>query len=119
MIGLTNKVMGQVNVVLCGLDHVNDGGSFTLTSGVLDREYIRTGTNASTANGALTGFVKSSAIEMPKGLRINLVSPELLDVSAEELGYLFPGHEPVSSARVGLAYARSVEGAGTGRVIMV
>jgi NAD(P)-dependent dehydrogenase (short-subunit alcohol dehydrogenase family) len=119
MVGLTSKVMGQVNVVLCGLNHVSDGGSFTLTTGVLDREYIRTGANASTANMAIAGFVRGAAIEMPRGLRINAVSPELLDVSAGALGHLFPGHEPVSSDRVGPAYARAVEGAGTGRVIIV
>ena len=73
MIGLTNKVMGQVNVVLAGLNHVNDGGSFTLTSGVLDRDPIRMGTGAATANGALGGFVVGAAIEMPRGLRINVV----------------------------------------------
>lgn len=119
MVGLTDKVMGQVNVVLRGLDYVNDGGSFTLTSGVVGREPIRLGANAAAANGALEGFVVNAAVEMPRGLRINVVNPDLLDVSAERLGHMFPGHEPVSSKRVGLAFARSVEGWGTGRVIVV
>ena len=119
MLGLTNKVMGQVNVVLAGLDHVNDGGSFTLTSGVLDRDPIRSGTGAATANGALGGFVVGAAIEMPRGLRINVVSPGLLQASAKKYEGLFPGHEPVPSERVGLAFAKSVEGAITGQVIIV
>jgi NAD(P)-dependent dehydrogenase (short-subunit alcohol dehydrogenase family) len=119
MLGLTHKVMGQVNVVLAGLKTINDGGSFTLTSGVLDRDPIRQGTGAATANGALGGFVKGAAIEMPRGLRINVVSPGLLDVSVPRYGSFFPGHEPVSSKRVGLAYVKSVEGAGTGQVITV
>jgi NAD(P)-dependent dehydrogenase (short-subunit alcohol dehydrogenase family) len=119
MLGLTNKVMGQVNVVLAGLNYVNDAGSFTLTSGVLDRDPIRLGTSAATANGALGGFVKGAAIELPRGLRINVVSPGLLDVSVERYGSYFPGHDPVSSRRVGLAYAKSVEGAITGQVIIV
>ena len=119
MVGLTQKVMGQVNLVLAGLDTVADGGSFTLTSGVLDRDPIRTGTNAATANGALAGFVKSAAIEMPRGLRINVVSPGLLDVSAPKYGARFHGHRTVSSRDVGLAYAKSVEGALTGQVLIV
>ena len=119
MLGLTHKVMGQVNVVLAGLKAINDGGSFTLTSGVLDRDPVRQGTGAATANGALGGFVKGAAIEMPRGLRINVVSPGLLDVSVPRYGDFFPGHEPVSSKRVGLAYVKSVEGAGTGQVIIV
>jgi len=119
MVGLTDKVMGQVNVVLRGLEHVNDGGSFTLTSGVVGRKPIRKGANAATANGALEAFAAAAAVEMPRGIRINVVNPELLDVSADKLGAMFPGHEPVSSHRVGLAYARCVEGAGTGQVIIV
>lgn len=119
MVGLSGKVMAQVNVVLRGLEHVADGGSFTLTSGILERDPIPTGVNASTANAALAGFVTGASIEMPRGLRLNVVSPGLLDVSAAELGYMFPGHDPVSSRRVGLAFAKSVEGGITGKVIAV
>jgi len=119
MFGLTDKVMGQINVVLEGLNWVNDGGSFTLTSGVLDRDPIRSGAGAATANGALGGFVVGSAIEMPRGIRINVVSPGLLDVSEARYGAFFPGHERVSAQRVGLAYIKSVEGPGTGKVIIV
>ena len=119
MLGLRHKVMGQVNLVLAGLTSVSNGGSFTLTSGVLDRDPIRMGTAAAAANGALGGFVLGAAIEMPRGLRINVVSPGLLAVSVPRYGEWFPGHEPVSSKRVGLAYAKSVEGAITGKVIIV
>lgn len=119
MLGLTNKVMGQINVVLAGLNHVNDGGSFTLTSGILDRDPIKLGVGAATANGALGGFVVGAAIEMPRGLRLNVVSPGLLEASAEKYGEFFPGHEQVSSERVGRAFAKSVDGGITGKVIIV
>ncbi|MEM9277565.1 MAG: short chain dehydrogenase [Pseudomonadota bacterium] len=119
MLGLKNKVMGQVNLVLLGLNHVIEGGSFTVTSGVLDRDPIRMGTGAATANGALGGFVIGAAIEMPRGLRINVVSPGLLEVSEDKYGDFFPGHERVSSKRVGVAYVKSVEGSVTGKVIVV
>ncbi len=119
MVGLQQKVMGQVNLVLAGLDVISDGGSFTLTSGVLDRDPIRMGTNAATANGALAGFVKSAAIEMVRGLRVNVVSPGMLDVSAPLYGALFHGHKPVSSYDVGLAYTKCVEGALSGQVVIV
>ncbi|WP_322067272.1 short chain dehydrogenase [Burkholderia ubonensis] len=119
MLGLRNKVMGQVNLVLAGLRVIDNGGSFTLTSGVLDRNPIRMGTGAATANGAIGGFVRGAAVEMPRGIRINAVSPGLLDVSVPRYGEWFPGHEPVSSKRVALAYARSAEGVVTGQVIVV
>lgn len=117
--GLNDKLMGQVNLVLIGQHKVKDGGSFTLTSGVTNRDVVRLGANAAAVNGALDGFVKSAAIEMPRGVRINVVSPTVLQESAEAFDGYFPGHEPVSSARVGLAYAKSVEGALTGQVFIV
>lgn len=117
--GVDDKLMGQVNLVLLGHPFVNDGGSFTLTSGVLDRDPVRQGSNAAAVNGAIGAFVKGAAIEMPRGIRINAVSPGLLEDSAQKYDGYFPGHEPVSAARVGLAFAKSVEGALTGQVITV
>ena len=117
MHGLKDKLMGQVNVVLVGQSLINDGGSFTLTGGVLDRDPIRKGVNASVVNGALNAFAMSAAIELARGVRINVVSPTVLEVSAQKYDGFFPGHMPVSSARVGLAYVKSVEGAITGQVI--
>ncbi|MDP3340990.1 short chain dehydrogenase [Frigidibacter sp.] len=119
MHGLRQKVMGQVNLVLAGLALIADGGSFTLTSGVLDRDPIPMGTSAATANGALAGFVTGAAIEMPRGVRVNVVSPGLLEVSAPRYGEWFPGHRPVASEDVGRAFVKSVEGALNGQVIIV
>jgi NAD(P)-dependent dehydrogenase (short-subunit alcohol dehydrogenase family) len=118
-IGLKDKLMGQVNLVLLGRDHVNDGGSFTLTSGVLSHDPIRTGVAASMVNGAIDAFVRAAAIELPRGLRINSVSPGLLDESAAALGDYFPGHETVPGDRVARAYMKSVEGRLTGQVFHV
>ena len=117
--GLNDKLMGQVNLVLLGMNNVNDNGSFTLTSGVLDRDPVRQGASAAAVNGAIGAFARGAAIEMPRGIRINVVSPGLLEDSAVKYVGFFPGHEPVSAARVGLAYAKSVEGALTGEVFCV
>ena len=117
--GLLDKLLGQVNLALIGQHHLNDGGSITLTSGVLDRDPIRKGANAATVNGGLGAFARSAAIELPRGIRINVVSPGLLEESVKKYEGYFPGHEPVSSARVGLAFAKSVEGALTGQVIII
>lgn len=119
LFGLQNKVMGQINLVLAGLNVVRDGGSLTLTSGILDRDPVAVGVGAATANAALGGFVKGAAIDMPRGLRLNVVSPGLLDVSAAKYGQFFPGHVPVAATRVGLAYAKCVEGLPNGQVVIV
>jgi NAD(P)-dependent dehydrogenase (short-subunit alcohol dehydrogenase family) len=119
MAGLADKVMGQVNLVLLGLPKIADGGSFTLTSGVLDRDPIRGGANAAAINGAINAFVRAAALDMPRAVRINAVSPGLLEESVAKYDGFFPGHQPVSSKRVALAYTRAVIGAGTGQVICI
>lgn len=118
-IGLRDKLMGQVNLVLVGRDHVADGGSFTLTTGVLDADPIRFGTSASMVNGAVNAFVRAAAIEMPRGLRINAVSPGVIQESMPDFAPFFRGFEPVPAARTALAYAKSAEGAQTGQVYRV
>lgn len=117
--GLNDKLMGQINLVLLGIEHVNDAGSFTLTSGVLDRDPVRQGANAAAVNGAINAFVKGAAIDMPRGIRINAVSPGLLEESAVKYDGFFPGHQPVTSASVGLAFAKSVDGGLTGQVFCI
>ncbi|RFU48892.1 short chain dehydrogenase [Paraburkholderia sp. DHOC27] len=118
-LGLRDKLMGQINAVLLGQHYVNDGGSFTLTSGILSEEPIRLGASATTVNLALEGFVRGAAIELPRGIRINVVSPTVLTESLEGYAPFFRGFEPVTAQRAALAYLRSVEGAQTGRVYRV
>lgn len=116
--GLQDKLMGQVRLVLMGKAFVNPGGSFTLTSGILAQQPIRTGVNATAVNAALEGFVLAAAAEL-SGLRINAVSPTVLTESLESYGPLFPGFESAPAGRVALAYRRSVEGIDTGKVYRV
>lgn len=118
-IGLRDKLMGQVNVVLAGQDSLLDGGSFTLTSGILSEDPIRLGSCASLVNGALESFVRAAAIELPRGLRINIVSPTVLRESMQAYGSYFPGYKPVAAADAALAYGKSVEGHQTGQIYKV
>ena len=118
-VGLQNKLMGHVNLVLIGLKYINDFGSFTLTSGILSHDPIRYGSSASMVNGALDSFVKAAAIEMPRNIRINIVSPTVLTESMDKFGNYFSGFESVSATRVALAYRKSVDGAQTGQVYPV
>lgn len=114
----TGKTLAQIDVVRLGIPFVRDGGSFTLTSGILAREPIATGAAAALANGALESFVLGAAVELPRGLRINVVSPSVLE-DAPSYHSAFPGFVPVSSHRVGQAYVKSVHGVQTGQVIPV
>jgi len=118
-VGLMNKLMGQVNLVTLGIPYVNDFGSFTLTSGILNVDPIKQGSSAAMVNGGLDGFVKAAAIELPRGMRINVVSPTVLSESIEKFGDFFLGFEPVTASNVALAYVKSAEGAQTGQVYRV
>lgn len=117
--GLQEKLLGQVRLVLQGQRVLRDGGSITLTSGVLAIEPIRNGANATAVNGALEAFAAAAAIELPRGIRLNVVSPTLLAESVGTYGPFFPGFDTVPAERVALAYQRSVEGGQTGRVYRV
>ncbi|MBK5539467.1 short chain dehydrogenase [Pseudomonas sp. TH05] len=118
-LGLENKLMGQVNLLLIGREFANDGASFTLTSGILNRDPIRTGASAALVNGAIDGFVRSAALELPRGLRINAISPTVVQEAMGSYAPYFRGFKPVNAAEVALAYAKSVEGLQTGQVYQV
>ena len=118
-LGLKDKLMGQVNLLLIGREYANDGASFTFTSGVLSHDPIRTGASAALVNGALDSFVKAAAIELPRGLRVNSISPTVLLEAMGSYAPYFRGYKPVPAADVALAYAKSVEGLQTGQTFHV
>lgn len=114
-IAIESKLKGQINLVLLGLNYVNDGGSFTLTTGIMMDDPVAQGASAAMANGGVKAFVKAAAIEMPRGIRINSVSPNVLQESLEKYEDFFPGFDAVPASRVALAYKKSVDGAQTGQ----
>jgi NAD(P)-dependent dehydrogenase (short-subunit alcohol dehydrogenase family) len=116
---LGSKLMGQISLVQEAIPFIKENGSFTLVSGVLNDEPIFAGVAASTVSGALEGFVRATAIELPKGLRINLVNPTMLEESVPSMGSFFHGVIPVEGWKVAQAYKRAILGAQTGRVYRV
>ncbi|MBC2102486.1 short chain dehydrogenase [Listeria marthii] len=111
---ISSKLGGQINLVLLGIDSLNDNGSFTLTTGIMMEDPIVQGASAAMANGAVTAFAKSAAIEMPRGIRINTVSPNVLEESWDKLEPFFQGFIPVPAAKAARAFEKSVFGAQTG-----
>ncbi|MBZ9557939.1 short chain dehydrogenase [Halomonas coralii] len=119
LLGIENKLMGQVNVAQVARDELNDGGSITLTTGILNEHPVPGSVSPSMVNGALDAFVKAAAMEMPRGIRINSVSPSVLRQSLGKYGPFFRGFKPVEAADVALAYSRSVESLVTGEILKV
>lgn len=114
--GLNSKLLGQVNLVLIGQHYINPKGSFTLISGVLSDDPVKNSVNVAAVNAAINAFVKAAAFELENGIRINAVSPGVVEDSPQ-LFDAFPGHKPVSMERVVYAYRKSVLGHITGQVI--
>ena len=118
-LGLASKLMGQVNLALAARERLNDGGSVTLIAGVLSQVPIAAGSSASMVNAALEAFAMAAAIEMPRRIRINAVSPTVFEESMGDFGPFFRGFDPVPVARAARAFSRSVEGLETGRTYRV
>lgn len=114
-LSVSNKLMGQVNLVRRGIDRMRDGGVFTLTSGVLSQDPIEGSAAISLVNAGLDGFVRAAALEMPRNVRINTVSPPWVDETLEAMGAEFSPSLP--AATVAKAYRKSLEGTMNGEII--
>ena len=116
--GMLGKALTQISLVTEGLGRVADGGSFTLVSGILTQHPVPAAVAASTANGAVETFVAAAANELPRGVRINAVSPNVLRESPGHHA-AFRGFTQVTAAQVAQAFVRSVHGIETGQVFRV
>ena len=114
--GIEGKMMGQINLVLIGQHYINPKGSFTLITGALTHEPQINFANASAVNGAVEGFVRASAIELPNGIRINAVSPTVIENSPQYFPY-FPGEIPTTMKQLEFGFKKSLFGAVTGHII--
>lgn len=114
--GVEGKMMGQINLVLIGQHYINPKGSFTLITGALTHEPQINFANASAANGAVEGFVRAAAIELQNGIRINAVSPTVIENSPQYFPY-FPGEIPTTMKQLEFGFKKSLFGAVTGQII--
>ncbi|MFM5525640.1 short chain dehydrogenase [Aeromonas veronii] len=116
---IQSKLMGQINLVNIGLNYINQGGSFTLISGILNIKPIPLAIADATTSGAIDTFVQCVAHELPRGIRINVVNPTVLEEAWDVYGEMMPGFQPVPGALVGKAFERSVDGYISGQVLYV
>ncbi len=114
-LGLRNKLMGQVHLACAAFGRLRDGGSVTLTSGVLAQEPMAGGAAISLVNAALEGFTRGAAIELPRGLRINVVSPPWITETL--IAYKMDPRIGIPAAACAKAYVAAVEGRQQGQVL--
>ncbi|MCO6007071.1 short chain dehydrogenase [Actinoallomurus purpureus] len=114
--GLGGKLIGQVNLVRRALAHVRDGGSVTLTSGRF-AEPVLGSSLGYLVNAGLEAFVYAAATEMPRGVRLNTVSPGW--VRETLLGLGMDPAAGIPAADVARVYIDAVEGTAHGRTLTV
>lgn len=117
-IGIRSKLMGQINLVRIAKEHLNPGGSVTLTTGILADDPVQLTTSAAMVNGAIHSFVKAVVLDRPD-IRVNAVSAGLVADAYQKYKAYFPGHDPVPMEKVVNGYIKCVDGHITGQVVRV
>jgi NAD(P)-dependent dehydrogenase (short-subunit alcohol dehydrogenase family) len=112
---LANKLMGQVNLARIGLEYLNDKGSITLTSGILAHQPMVGSAVVSLVNAGLEGFACAAALEAPRGIRVNVVSPPWVTETLRALNMDPSLGKPATE--VAKVYIKSIEGEKSGEVI--
>ncbi|WP_077063317.1 short chain dehydrogenase [Streptomyces sp. MP131-18] len=112
--GMRGKLLGQVALARRAVRHLRDGGSVTLTGGTFSAP-LAGGSLGALINAGLEGFVRNAAGEVPRKLRINLISPGWIKETLESMGMDSAEGTPV--AEVARAYVEAVEGTAHGRTI--
>jgi NAD(P)-dependent dehydrogenase (short-subunit alcohol dehydrogenase family) len=114
-LGLRSKLMGQVTLARVAKDHLRDGGSIALTTGILAMHPMSGSASVSMVNAGLEGFVRAAALEMPRNLRINAVSPPWVKETMVKLG--MDPTSGIASAEVAKANVAAVEGSQQGIIL--
>ncbi|WP_226648285.1 short chain dehydrogenase [Microbulbifer variabilis] len=114
---IDSKLLGQINIFQIGRDYVREGGSITLTSGVLAQHPMRGGSALSLVNGAIESFVKATALELGHKLRLNAVSPHFVKETMDMMG--MDSSSGISASDTAKAYRHAVLSSETGQTFDV
>jgi NAD(P)-dependent dehydrogenase (short-subunit alcohol dehydrogenase family) len=113
-----SKVLTQINLVKLGLPTIRDRGCFTLTSGILSEDPHSGFSAIAMVNGAVEAFCRTAALELPRGIRINCVTPVFMIESLKQAGLTdFSGYPVMSVADTAQAYLWSLERTFNGRIL--
>jgi NAD(P)-dependent dehydrogenase (short-subunit alcohol dehydrogenase family) len=113
---LRGKLLGQVELVRQAAQQLRDEGAIVLTSGKIPPATPGSAGGA-LVNAGLEAFVRAAAVEMPRGIRLNVVSPGWVRESLELLGMDSAGGDPAS--KVARAYVEVLEGTAQGQTVTV
>lgn len=70
-------------------------------------------------NGAIQSFTMAVALELERGIRVNVVSADLVEDAYDKYKNYFPGNTPVPMNKVVDGYVKSVMGKINGHIIRI
>ena len=111
--GFQRKFMAQINLVRSGTPYANASGSFTLSSGYLSDYPNPVSAATGPFNAAVDAFARTVGPLLPRGIRLNVVSPAPV-VSPDEAG-----RGVVTAGQAAAGYLTSIEGTMNGEVIRI
>jgi NAD(P)-dependent dehydrogenase (short-subunit alcohol dehydrogenase family) len=109
--GFDRKVLGQIRLLKLGERFIRNNGSFVFTSGFLSHYPNPYSIATGPLNAAVDTFVKNTASLLPRGIRINVVSPAPVVEPGQE------GKGVVTAAETAKLYVEAVESDITGKVL--
>ena len=109
--GFERKLLGQIRFLRYGENTIRDNGSFVFTSGFLSHYPNPASIATGPLNAAVDAFVNNTAPMLPRGIRINVVSPAPIIEPGQE------GKGLVTAAETAKLYVQAVEGNITGQVL--
>jgi NAD(P)-dependent dehydrogenase (short-subunit alcohol dehydrogenase family) len=109
--GYDRKFLGQIRFLKLGENFVRDNGSFVFTSGFLSQYPNPFSIATGPLNAAIDTYVTNVASLLPRGIRLNVVSPAPIVEPGQEAEGL------VTAAETAKLYVEAVEGNFTGKVL--
>jgi NAD(P)-dependent dehydrogenase (short-subunit alcohol dehydrogenase family) len=116
-VGLTSKLLGQVNLVRKGLSNVRPGGVFILTGGYWAYNPWPKTSAIAMVNAGLEGFIRGAALDLQDSRRIIIVHPPVVRELAAQLG--MDGEFWPSAATVAKTYLMALESTITGQPVFI
>ena len=111
--GFQRKFLAQINLVRTGTSYARDGASFTLSSGFLSDYPNPASAATGPFNAAVDAFVRTAGPLLPRGIRLNVVSPAPV-VSPEQAR-----RGVVTAEQAAAGYVDSIEGTMNGKVLRI
>jgi len=109
--GFERKFLGQIRLLKLGERFVRDNGSFVFTTGFLSQYPNPASLATGPLNAAVDTFVKNASSLLPRGIRINVVSPAPVVEPGQE------GQGLVTAVETAKLFVKAVEGKITGQVL--